>query len=47
MTKNQMRCSLHSLDGGVIQGIIQRIILGLIKGDTRSLDNGSNGKEYE
>ena len=38
-----MEYSLNSLKGGYIQGILQGSIIGLMKGDTRSLDSGSYG----
>ena len=36
-----MNYSLNSLKGGRIWGIIQGTTIGVIKGNTRSLDNGS------
>ena len=40
-----MSYSLNSLKGGYI-GIVQGYIIGVIKGDTRSLDNGSYAANY-
>ena len=37
-------CSLKSLKGGRIQGFILGSMVGLLKGDTRSLDYRSCGK---